>query len=268
MTRSFASCARDSFAHTSLEDRCSPNGVDQIRISIRLGGTIFEKVQRAAQHCSLLLLFFGLEFDHDTAQRSVTNVLRTVDHRWVERDSIGNDIDEDLRLAVGPLLKPGLVELHYDALAVAMSRSSIADREPLFKNKKRVAIISNRVLLGPDHFRRRLNGRMIRFDVDFEIRTTGRLSVRLATLEDPYVSARHLVSLITNLQFNLAKRDYHAIATAYRVRSSARRRVARYSNVVVVERWLRLKQAEDQQQSHEHLESSVLSAHQLIELPL
>src|SRR5882724_10666137 len=115
----------------------------------------------------------GFEFDHDAPQRRVADVLCGVNHWRIERGTIRHDVHKDLRLSFGPLLKAGPVELHHDALAVAVSRSRVSDGEPLFENEEGLAVVTDRVLFGRNDLRRRLHWWMIRFDIYFKERSSG-----------------------------------------------------------------------------------------------
>src|SRR3989442_13149301 len=106
----------------------------------------------------------GFELDHDAPERRVADVLRGVNHWRIERGTIRHDVHKDLGLSFGPLLKPGPVELHDDALAVAMSRPRVADGEPLFEDEEARAVVTDRVFFGRNDLTRRLHWWMIRFD--------------------------------------------------------------------------------------------------------
>jgi len=108
------------------------------------------------------------------SQRRITDVLRSVNHWRIGRGAIRHDVHKDLGLPIGPLLKPGPVELHHDALAVAMSRSRVADSEPLFEDEEALAVVTDRVLFGRNDLTRRLHWWMIPFDVHFKERSSGR----------------------------------------------------------------------------------------------
>src|SRR6266487_1429060 len=116
----------------------------------------------------------GFEFDHDAPQRRVADVLRGVNHWRIERGTIRHDVYKDLGLSFGPLLKAGPVELHHHALAVAVSRTRVADSEPLFEDEEALAVVTDRVLFGRNDLARRLNRRVVRFDVHFKERPFGR----------------------------------------------------------------------------------------------
>src|SRR5436853_3062040 len=187
---------------------------------------------------------FGFELDHDSSKRSIAHVLYGMNDRSVKGRTIGCNIHNYLRLALGPLLKASAIQLHNYALAMAMPRSRISDAEPFFENKKARPIVANRVLRGRNNRVRRLDWRMIEFDCYFKERASGGRLVRLSGFKDRYVSAGHLAVGFTGVELNISKGDDHSIAAAGRSRGCARRRVLRHANVVVFKRRLRLQERE------------------------
>ena len=71
-----------------------------------------------------------------------------MNHRRVEPHVVWNLVVEDLRLPVGPLLQPRLVEDDDDALAVAVSGTRVARVE--LEDKEIAAVMKDRVLVGRD----------------------------------------------------------------------------------------------------------------------
>jgi len=178
-----------------------------------------------------------------------------VNHRRVECRPILHCIHKDLGPSVGPLLKPGGVQLHHYALAVAVSGAGVPRRESLFEDKKMLTIVTNGVLLWANDLTRRLDRWMIRLDVHFKEGSTGRKLISLTGFEHCNVTTSHLAMRLARPELDCAKRDDHAIATP-RAGLRTRRYVSRHANVIVVEhRGLRLKKPEKQEQSHKDLES-------------
>src|SRR6185503_4331332 len=155
---------------------------------------------------------FRFELDYNPTQRRVADILRGVNNRGIESSAIRHDIDKYLGLSIGPLLEPCPVELHHHALAMAVSRACVTDRESLFEYKEPSAIVADCVLFGRDDFRRRLDRRMIWLDVYFKEGASGRPRVRLAGFEDRYVASGQLAACLSRAKLNLTKRDYDAVA--------------------------------------------------------
>src|SRR5215510_1073762 len=84
-------------------------------------------------------LSFRFELDYDAPQWRVPYILYSVDDGRVEGGAIGHGVYENLRPSLGPLLESGPVQLHHDALAVAVPLARVAGREPLFENKEPLA---------------------------------------------------------------------------------------------------------------------------------
>ena len=139
----------------------------------------------------VLLFLFWFEFDHDTAQRLIANVLCGVNYRRVKRDAVGDDIYEDLGLPIRPLLKPRAIELHDYPLTVAVARSRIAYLEPFLKDKKSVAVVTDGILFRRDDFGRRLHRWVVWFDANFEEWPSRWRVVIIARFEDSNVATFH-----------------------------------------------------------------------------
>ena len=91
--------------------------------------------------------FFRLEFNHDSAQGSISDIFRSVNNRRIKGHAIWNDINKDFRLPVGPLLESGSVELHHHALAVAVPRAGLARRQVFLKHLDRFASLPDLVII-------------------------------------------------------------------------------------------------------------------------
>jgi hypothetical protein len=180
-------------------------------------------------------LSLWLELDHDASEGRFADILRGVNDRRIERCAIGDDVHKDLRLTIGPLLKPRAIELHYHSLAVAMSGPSVSDRKPLFEDEEALTVVTDGVLLRRDDLRRRLNRRMVWFDVHLKVRAAGWSLVRLAMLKDCNIPASHLATRPPESQFNVAQRNDNSLPAPGGLGRRAHRRVTHNSHIVILE---------------------------------
>src|SRR5262245_66475443 len=94
------------------------------------------------------LPLFCFKLNYNPPQRRVPDILHRVDHWGIETGAVGNYISENRRLSFGPLLEAGPVQLHHNALAVAMPRTRVARVQLLLEDKEPLSVVAAGVLFG------------------------------------------------------------------------------------------------------------------------
>ena len=95
-----------------------------------------------------LLVWFSFELYHDAAKWQLSNILHRVNDSRIERCSILNDVANDFRLTVGPLLQPRTIELYHYALPMTMARSRVSHCQAFLEDEQARTVV--KILKGYD----------------------------------------------------------------------------------------------------------------------